>query len=129
SFVAELFRGNFRWDLIHPFPLQDPEDKKIGDDFIEKVREVLEAHVNPSEVDQTGWLPQEAVDALARIGAFGMKIPKEYGGLGFSTTNYARVCAFIGTYCSSTASWVSAHQSIGVPQPLRLFGTEEQKQK
>lgn len=129
SFVAELFRGAFRWDLIHPFPLQDPDDKAIGDGFIDKVRAVLEAHVNPSEVDRTGWLPQEAVDALAQIGAFGMKIPTEYGGLGFSTTNYARVCAFIGTYCSSTASWVSAHQSIGVPQPLCLFGTDAQKQK
>ena len=129
SFVAELFRGSFRWDLIHPFPLQEPEDQKLGDAFIEKVRTVLEAHVNPGEVDRTGWLPQEAVDALAAIGAFGMKIPKEYGGLGLSTTNYARVCAFIGTYCSSTASWVSAHQSIGAPQPLRLFGTDDQKRK
>jgi alkylation response protein AidB-like acyl-CoA dehydrogenase len=129
SFVAELFRGNFRWDLIYPFPLQDPEDQRIGDEMIEKVRPVLEHYINPSEVDRTGHLPQEAVDALAAIGVFGMKIPTEYGGLGFSQTNYSRVCAFIGTYCSSTVSWVSAHQSIGAPQPLRLFGTEEQKQK
>lgn len=129
SFVAELFRGNFHWDLIHPYPVQDAADKKIGDEYIEKLRPVLEKHLDPQEVDNTSTVPKAAVKALADVGVFGMKIPKEYEGLGFSQMNYSRVMAFISSYCQSTAVWISAHQSIGVPQPLKIFGTKEQKQK
>ncbi len=129
SFVAELFRGEFRWDLLHPYPEQSAEDKRIGDEYIEKIRRVLEEYIDPSEVDRAGELPKEALLALADAGAFGLKIPKEYGGLGMSQTNYNRIIAFIASYCNSTAVWLSAHQSIGVPQPLKLFGTEEQKKK
>jgi len=87
SFTAEVFKGNFRWDLIHPFPVQSPEDRKIGDDYLVKVREVLEKHVDPYKIDEQGEYPREALEAMAAIGLFGMKIPKEYGGLGFSVTN------------------------------------------
>ncbi|MFO7975202.1 MAG: acyl-CoA dehydrogenase family protein [Candidatus Hydrogenedentota bacterium] len=129
SFVAELFRGNFRWDLLHPFPEQSIEDKRIGDEYIEKIRQVLEEYIDPSEVDRSGELPKDALVALADAGAFGLKIPKEYGGLGMSQTNYNRIMMFIASYCNSTAAWLSAHQSIGVPQPLALFGTEKQKKE
>lgn len=129
SFTAEMFRGAFRWDLMHPYPEQDPADKQIGDELIEKVRAVFDEHLDPIEVDRTGEYPKEVLKALAEIGIFGMKIPKEYDGLGLSQTNYARLLSFMGSYCQSTVTWVSAHQSIGVPQPLKLFGTEEQKKK
>lgn len=127
SFIAELFRGRFRWDIVHPFPLQDPEDRKIGDELIRRAKEILERTLDPDEVDRTYEYPQEALRALAEGGFFGLKIGKEYGGLGVSVINYSRIVAFIGTYCQSTATWLSAHQSIGVPQPLKLVGTEKQK--
>ena len=129
SFIAELFKGNFRWDLVHPFPMQDPEDKKRGDELIEKAKEVLEKNLDPDKVDQTFEYPKEAIKAMGDAGFFGMKIDKKYGGLGISQTNYSRVVAYMGTYCQSTATWLSAHQSIGVPQPLKIMGTEEQKKK
>ena len=129
SFTAEMFKGNFRWDLLAPFPAQPAEDKKIGDEYMEKVREVLEKNVDPFKIDADGEYPKEALQALAAIGLFGMKIPKEYGGLGMSVTNYARVLGMVGSYCSNTVTYLSAHQSIGVPQPLKEFGTEEQKKK
>jgi len=129
SFTAEVFKGKFRWDMVHPFPAQPPEDRKIGDEYLEKVKAVLEKHVDPYRIDEEGEYPPEALDAMAGIGLFGMKIPKEYGGLGLSITNYARVLGLIGSYCSNTVTYLSAHQSIGVPQPLREFGTEEQKRK
>ena len=129
SFIAELFKGNFRWDIVHPFPLQDPEDAKIGDELIVKAKQVIEQYIDPDKVDREYKLPDEAVQALGRNGFFGLKIPKKYGGLEISQTNYGRVVAYIGTYCQSTATWLSAHQSIGVPQPLKVMGTEEQKQK
>jgi alkylation response protein AidB-like acyl-CoA dehydrogenase len=129
SFTAELFRGRFRWDLMHPYPVQSDEDKKIGDAVIEEFRAVCDSHIDPITIHETGEFPREAVDALAQIGAFGLKIPEQYGGRGLSITNYARVLHFLGSYCHNTVTWVSAHQSIGVPQPLALRGTEEQKQK
>ena len=129
SFTAEVFKGSFRWDLLHPFPAQSADDKRIGDEYIEKIRPVIEKFVDPWKIDAEGEYPPEALDAMAAVGLFGMKIPKEYGGLGFSVTNYARVLGFLGSYCASTVAYVSAHQSIGVPQPLKEFGTEEQKRK
>ena len=129
SFTAEMFRGNFRWDLLHPYPEQDPEDKKIGDELIAKVKVVLEENIDPIKIDSTGEYPKEALKKLAEIGLFGMKIGKEYGGLGLSVTNYSRVLSYVGSYCQSTITWLSAHQSIGVPQPLKDFGTPEQKKK
>jgi len=129
SFVAELFKGQFRWDLIHPYPLQSPEDKQIGDTLLIEVESVLKAHVDPEAIDQNQEMPPETIKALAEKGYFGLKIPKKYGGLGLSVVNYIRVMQMVGNWCGTTAVWLSAHQSIGVPQPLILFGTDAQKQK
>lgn len=127
SFVAELFQGAFRWNMLTPFPEQDLEDKRLGDTYIESVRRILEEYIDPHEVDRTGELQNDALVAMAEAGLFGLKIDKKYGGVGLSQTNYNRVIAFVASYCSSTAALLSAHQSIGVSEPLRLFGTEEQR--
>jgi alkylation response protein AidB-like acyl-CoA dehydrogenase len=129
SFVAELFQGHFREDLIAPYPLQDPKDKAIGDEFMGRLGTFLKENLDPDEVDRTGDLPQRVIDGLAKLGCWGMKIPKEYGGLGLSQINYNRAVAMVASYCGSTAVWLSAHQSIGVPQPLKLFGSDAQKKK
>ncbi|MCE5318310.1 MAG: acyl-CoA dehydrogenase family protein, partial [Parachlamydia sp.] len=129
SFGAQLFLGNFRPDMVTPFPEQDPEDKKIGDAYIAKLVKYLEANLDPEEVDRTRTIPKNVIEELARMGAFALKIPKEYGGMGFTQTNYNRVCMTVASYCGATAVLLSAHQSIGVPQPLKMFGTEEQKKK
>lgn len=129
SFVAELFKGKVRWDLLLPYPHQSEEEKKIGDDMIAKVTVVLKRLIDPEKVDETGEMPKEALAELAKLGCFALKIPKEYGGLGLSQVNYNRVVHAVASHCGSTAVWLSAHQSIGVPQPLKLFGTEEQKRK
>ena len=129
SFTAEMFRGRFRWDLLNPYPVQSAEDKRIGDEYIAKLKDVCEKYINAEEIDRTGEFPESSYRALVDIGAFGMSIAKEYGGVGLSKTNYCRALHFLGTYCSNTVTWISAHQSIGAPQPLKLFGTPEQKKK
>ncbi len=129
SFVAGLFKGEFNWEHVHPFPLQSEADKKIGDEFLAKLELCLRKHIDPDQVDATYEIPPHAVNALAELGCFGMKIPKKYGGLGLTQTNYNRAIAMVGSFCASTAVLLSAHQSIGVPQPLMNFGTEEQKEK
>lgn len=129
SFIGDLFLGNFRWDLIHPYPEQSEEDRRIGDEFCQKVSTFLQANLDPDKVDRTGEIPKHVIDGLGKLGCFAMKIPKQYGGQQLSQVNYSRVLHLVGSYCASTAVWLSAHQSIGVPQPLMLFGTEEQKKQ
>lgn len=129
SFALKLFYGLLDWSLIHPFPLQPENDKIQGNVFLEKLERFLKEKLDPNEVDKTGEIPREVIDGLARMGAFAIKIPQEYGGLGLSQTNYNRAIHLVASYCGSTAVLLSAHQSIGVPQPLKLFGTEEQKRK
>ena len=127
SFAGQLFMGRLLEELVFPYPEQSEEDRRIGEEYLQRVGAFLKAELNPDEVDRTGDLPPKVLEGLARLGCFGMKIPKEYGGLGLSQTNYNRVIALIASYCGSTAVWLSAHQSIGAPQPLLLFGTDEQK--
>ena len=129
SFVRELFHGELPWDLVYPFPEQSAAEKKIGSDYLEKIEAFLRANLNPDEVDKTGEIPQEVIKGLADLGALAMKIKPEYDGLGLSQVNYNRVIHLIASYCGSTKVLLSAHQSIGVPTPLSLFGTEEQKKK
>ncbi len=129
SVAASLFAGEFRWDLVHPFPAHDPADRAEGDQFLEALQRVLADEVDAEEIDRARQYPAQAFKALAGIGAFGMNIDKQYGGLGLSTTNYVRALELIGSHDNATATWLSAHQSIGLPQPLRLFGSDEQKQR
>jgi hypothetical protein len=129
SFVGQLFLGNLDIDLIHPFPEQPPEDKAVADEFLPKLERFLAENVDADSIDERGEYDYELFEGFKKLGAWGMKIPKEYGGLGFSATNYNRAIGLVATWCGSTVAWLSAHQSIGVPQPLKLFGTKEQKEK
>lgn len=129
SFVGELFLGRFKSDLVFPFPKQSEADRRAGDAYLARVETFLRANVDPDTIDRTGVMPARVIKGLADLGAFGIKIPREYGGLGMSQVNYNRVVALVASHCGSTAVWLSAHQSIGVPQPLAIFGTPEQKRK
>ena len=102
SFVADLFLGKLRTDLVVPYPEQSDEDRRIGDEFIARLSAFLKQQLDPDEVDRTRELPPHVIDGLARLGCFGMKIPTAYGGLGLSQTNYNRVIALLGSYCGST---------------------------
>jgi hypothetical protein len=128
GFLRELFLGNFDLDLVHPFPTAGKDRPEFAK-FYEELRRFLLEEVDSVAIDQTGEYPEHVVDGLRKMGAFGMKIPKEYGGLGFTVSEYCKVMEMIGSYDGNITALLSAHQSIGVPQPLKLFGTPEQKKK
>jgi alkylation response protein AidB-like acyl-CoA dehydrogenase len=128
SFVRELFLGKLNLDLIDPLPPQDPEEQARAAEFFETIRAYLDT-IDDKEIERTGKVPADAIDRLRATGAFGIKIPREYGGLGLSQTSYNRTIALISTKCAAIGVLLSAHQSIGVPQPLKVFGTPEQKKK
>ena len=129
SFAASLFLGRAPWDLVVPIPAPPPEEAVQAGAFLADLREFLRDAVDADAIDAAGEIPDAVVDGLAARGAFGIKIPREYGGLGLSQTAYSRAAMLLGSHCGSTTALVSAHQSIGVPQPLLLFGTEEQKRR
>ena len=129
GFAGGLFLGRFNIPALHPYPLQKTEDHDQGDAFLQRLETLLREKVDPDEIDRTGEIPDTVIAELAALGAFGIKIGTEYGGLGLSQTNYCRAGMLLGSYCGNLTALISAHQSIGVPQPLILFGTPEQKRK
>src|SRR4051795_4898491 len=129
SFGKELFLGNFKLDLIHPQPKLDAARVEEGEAFIAKLRAFLEEHVDPLEIERDAKLPDHVIEGLKEIGALGIKVAKEYGGLGLSQVYYNKALMMAGVYHSSLATLLSAHQSIGLAEPLRMFGSEEQKRE
>jgi alkylation response protein AidB-like acyl-CoA dehydrogenase len=129
SFVAHLFMGRFRPEKLYPLTDVDAEEQVRAGKFLGELGAFLRAQVDADLIDRTGEIPDPVMAGLARLGAYGIKVPRAYGGLGFSQTTYCRACLLIASHCMNTFAHVSVHQSVGVPQPLMLFGTEEQKRK
>lgn len=129
SFAAEMFLGRLRMDLIDPYPADPAEDLPEFNDFMGKLSRVLAEKVDGARHDREETIPDDLLDALRGISAFAIKMPKEYGGLGLPQSAYNRAMEMVSARCSSLAVLMSGHQSIGVPQPLKMFGTEEQKRR
>jgi len=129
SFASNLFIGRYDFNRIHPWPEQSVEDRAAGQEFLASLEKYLRENIDADEIDRTGEIPQKNIDDLFAMGAFGVKIPKQYEGLGLSQVNYGRAAMLLGSWDENLTALVSAHQSIGVPQPLLLFGTDEQKKK
>jgi alkylation response protein AidB-like acyl-CoA dehydrogenase len=129
SFGRGMYLGNFQLDLIHPQPKVDPERVRAGEEFLGRLRAFLTEHVDPQEIEDTGKINDTVISGLKQLGALGMKIPKEYGGLGLTQVYYNRALSLAGTWHSSLATLLSAHQSIGLPEPLKTYGSEEQKRE
>ncbi len=129
SFGKQLFLGDFQLGLISPHPRPEAEASRRGEEFCARLLEFCGTSMNGPLIEREARIPDETVRGLAALGAFGMKIPVAYGGLGLSNLYYNRALIIVGSVSPAVAALLSAHQSIGVPQPLALFGTDEQKQQ
>jgi alkylation response protein AidB-like acyl-CoA dehydrogenase len=127
SFAKELFLGRLRVDLIHPYPRPEPAAVAKGEAFLRKLRSFLDERVDGALIEREARIPDDVIAGLKEIGALGMKIEERYGGMGLSQVYYNRALALVASANPSLMALLSAHQSIGVPQPLELFGTEQQK--
>ncbi|MCI0385195.1 acyl-CoA dehydrogenase family protein [Streptomyces sp. CNQ085] len=127
SFARELFLGRLRLDLVHPHPRPADADTRRGEEFLARLRAFCDTEIDGPRIDREGLVPDEVVKGLKELGALGMKIDPEYGGLGLSQLHYNRALALAGSASPAVGALLSAHQSIGVPQPLKMFGTEEQR--
>ncbi|HZC26551.1 MAG TPA: acyl-CoA dehydrogenase family protein, partial [Actinopolymorphaceae bacterium] len=128
SFAKDLYLGKLRLGLVHPAP-RTPEGKAAkGRAFLERLRAYCET-LDGQVIERESRIPDEYAKGFAALGTFGMKIPEEYGGLGLSMADYGRGLMLAGSVHPSIGALLSAHQSIGVPEPVKMFGTEEQKQE
>jgi alkylation response protein AidB-like acyl-CoA dehydrogenase len=127
SFGKQLFLGRLRMDLIDPWP--DPQPNEDSERFFEALAEFARTKVDGAKIEREARIPDETFRGMAELGLFGMKIDKKYGGLGLSNLDYCRALTLIGSASPAIGALLSAHQSIGVPQPLKIFGTDAQKQK
>ncbi|MFF3560283.1 acyl-CoA dehydrogenase family protein [Streptomyces sp. NPDC002574] len=129
SFAKELFLGRFRLDLIHPHPTPSTEQVQRGEEFLAKLRDFVETKVDGALIEREARIPDEVITGLKELGALGMKIDPKYGGLGLTQVYYNKALALVGSASPAVGVLLSAHQSIGVPQPLKMFGTPEQKER
>ncbi len=129
SFVRDLFLGTLRMDLLHPYPEQDPDEIARAKPFLEKLERFLRQQVDSDQIDREGEIPEHVIQGLRDLGAFGIKIPREYGGLGLSQLSYMKAIELVSSIDGSITALLSAHQSIGVPGPLKMFGNETQKKQ
>jgi len=128
SFAKGLYLGSFDLDLVHPWPAADPASVERGEEFMARLTEFAKT-MSGRVIEREAKIPDDYIKGLTDLGVFGMKIPEEYGGLGLSLVYYGRALALLGSVHPSLGALISAHQSIGVPEPVKVFGTPEQKRE
>src|SRR3989441_486263 len=128
GFVKGLFAGHFVSDWVMPYPRIAATEQPRIDKTLSELRQFLEQHLDPAEIDRQADIPRDVIDGLGKVGVLGATAPTEFGGRGFSQMANCRILEEIGRRCASTCVFVNAHHSIGI-RALLLFGTHEQKQK
>ena len=127
SFAQGIYLGAVDLGLVHPYPRSAADDAAAAP-FLADLT-ALCATFDGGLIEREDRVPERYLTDLAAIGAFGMKIPREYGGLGLSLVAYGRALMIVSSAHPSLGALLSAHQSIGVPEPVKVFGTEEQKRR
>ena len=128
SFAKGLYLGSFDLSLIHPWPEAPADDVERGEEFMARLTDYCRT-MSGRTIERDALIPDDYLKGLAELGVFGMKIPRDYGGLGLSLVYYGRALALLGSVHPSLGALLSAHQSIGVPEPVKVFGTPAQKQE
>ena len=129
SLAGGLYVGEFNYSNAYPFPTQDETDKVKSDQYVNELDELFKTGIDADKIDEEGEIPADVLKSLAKLKAFALKVPSKYGGRELSQTGYSKGAEVTGKYCGNIAALLSAHQSIGVPQPLLMYGTDEQKEK
>ncbi len=128
GFMQAVFLGAIREDLVIPFPDLDPEECEELELVLGAFRRFAEERIDPVAIDAAAKLPPEVVTGLAEMGALGLTVPDEHGGLGMSTTAYCRFMELVAGHCGATATLIGGHLSLGT-KAIVLFGNDEQKQR
>lgn len=113
SFLANIYLGNFKWDLIKRFPKQDKTDKDIGDKFCNRINQILNENVKKEAVELSGIMPTRYLKLIAEEGFTRLQLPKEYDGHELSHYNTFRVMQTAIRNCFSAGFTLATHNAFG----------------
>ncbi|TCO14360.1 hypothetical protein EV652_12452 [Kribbella steppae] len=128
SFAKKLYLGDFDLSLIYPQPRPAADDTARGEEFLARLKAYCET-LDGLRIEREDRIPDEYLRGFAELGVFGIKIPTKYGGLGLPMLYYGQALMLVASVHPSVSALVSAHQSIGVPEPVKMFGTDDQKER
>merc|ERR1712241_1065729 len=129
SFVQNVFRGMIEPTQVFPFPVALDEEQRENLEMLAPIAErVMEEQNDPLLNDQLESVPEDTVQGLRELGAFGLQVPVELDGVGLTNTQYARLTEVVGGNDLGVGIFIGAHQSIGF-KGILLAGTPEQKEQ
>ena len=132
SFTRGVFAGAVHDSLLFPYPpsldKRDPDEARVVRRLIRELHRLRGDLIDPARIDAEETVSEDVIRALAEIGLLGLTIPKEYGGLGLSSTAYARVFGTISSVDASVAVLIGVHCGLG-SKALVLFGNAQQKER
>lgn len=129
SFAMNLFRGKLQLGEVFPYPYSLNEEQRENlQALVDPTAKFFEENVDSYQMDLDEKVPDNVMQGLKDLGAFGLQVPTEYDGLGLTNTQYARLTEIVGYHDLGIGITMGAHQSIGF-KGIILFGTPEQKAK
>ncbi len=123
---GELFAGNPNWDSLlgQHWPELTPAEQAFVDGPVKALCDMLDPWKNAHELAD---LPAEVWDFLKQHRFFGMIIPTNYGGLGFSAIAHRAVLQKVSSVCPIAGTTIAVPNSLGPAELLVHYGTQEQK--
>jgi len=122
---GQLFSGrpNFKWIFAQKYPQLTAEEKNYLENEIEELCKICSDY----EVQRLRDLPENVWEFMRKIKIFGMIIPKEFGGLGFSAYAHSCVIQKLSSRSVPLAITAMVPNSLGPAELLMHYGTQKQR--
>ena len=122
---GEFFSGNpnFKKILAEAYAKVSPEEQAFLDGPCNELCRMADSH----QISTTRVIPREVMDFMKKKGFFALLIPKEYGGLDFSTLAISTVMAKITSFSGALSTFVVIPNTLGAAELIKHYGTDEQK--
>ncbi|XP_060635867.2 very long-chain specific acyl-CoA dehydrogenase, mitochondrial isoform X1 [Anolis sagrei] len=129
SFAVGVFKGQINTEQVFPYPSALTEEQaQTLRELVGPVTRFFEEVNDPAKNDALEKVEEKTMEGLKELGAFGLQIPVQLGGLGLSNTQYARLVEIVGMHDLGVGITLGAHQSIGF-KGILLYGNPAQKEK
>lgn len=120
----DIFRGAPNWERLSKVATELSAEEQA---FLDNETQMLCGMLNEWQISQEHDLPENVWTYLKENGFFGLVIPKEYGGKGFSARAHSDVVQKIATRSGVTGVTVMVPNSLGPGELINYYGTDEQK--
>uniref|UniRef100_A0AAZ3PIB6 Very long-chain specific acyl-CoA dehydrogenase, mitochondrial n=1 Tax=Oncorhynchus tshawytscha TaxID=74940 RepID=A0AAZ3PIB6_ONCTS len=129
SFAVNMFKGQINPSQVFPFPsVMNEEQTQFLQELVPPVSKFFEEVNDPAKNDSLEKVEDSTMESLKEMGAFGLQVPQDLGGVGLTNTQYARLVEIVGQHDLGVGITLGAHQSIGF-KGILLVGSPAQKEK